>query len=118
MTQELCNQYKKRNIARGDGSSSFGQKPFGRQLKPQLGNKSFMILCKSTKYLSAKRFSMKCSGYLMVNRLVGVGAHGSRQRPHWPLQTVGPTDDGGHRSAVESLGQGVASSIALKLKKS
>ena len=52
-----------------------------------------------------------------MNGLVGVRAHGSRQRPDRPLEAVGPANDGGHGAAVEGLGQSVAGGIALKRRK-
>ena len=53
----------------------------------------------------------------MVHRLVGVrGAHGCGEGTDGSLEAVGPADDGGHRPAVEALGQGVPRRIALETK--
>jgi len=51
---------------------------------------------------------------LVVHRFIGVRAEGA-QRGAQALQAVGPTHNGGHRAAVERLGQAVARHVGIAI---
>lgn len=54
---------------------------------------------------------------VLVDGLVGVGAHSAGEGSDGALQAIGASDNGGDRAAVQGLGKGVPGGVALQEQK-